>query len=780
MGSLPTQKCENRNSEPPRYPKKVIQIRPWSYKKRQNREKSYLDRISKVPLAVRISRNVKLTTVYRQDLASTATTANASENRMSAIRNNQNGAALLGAVIALVVLMSIAAVMAVNTASDTRLRGAFGHTIEGFYAAESGLNIGMARFKNIFLDYNVPTSADFVEQTVAVGDRQVTYSLNERPGNPRSVVIPAGEVFAGVNSQQFSYVVSSQASNGINDTEARVGAEFLVSYIPLFQFVAFYRDDLEILPGPDMFLTGRVHTNGNLYLNANSELHVEDAPAEGVNTVQVSAGENIYRGRKDGNTCGGTVVIDKLEDVVAPAGDLDPRNLDCSGGATRLVPQSELDAWQGSIKSQIETITIPEPDIIDRGTGIFWNKADLRIVLKLNAPDNLPAGPQLAHSLEVQHASGARDIPLTNRLHQFMRDNAWNAASSTYVDTMPVFYTDVPVAGPLCTCDDATPLCNNAAPTCYDDLIPDITTGSVRPGGVYGSVMGQPDNFDLDYRRGGYYNWREQKWMLLLNINIGDLIRWNDERGEPFFATADATHGGIVIYATVEGPASAGVNNYGVRLFGGANLAIPGGIDVVANPTGLTVVSDQAMYVLGDYNRGLVDPATLQPWADQAILPRQPAAIIGDSINVMSEGYWRPDPFCAVINPLCRDGQSVVPLTSGPRDGFTTVINAAFLGGVDTTPEGFVGTYNGGMENYPRFHETWSGQWLRYRGSFVSLGEPEHVQGLWCGTGDTCNIYNPPKRDWNFDTAFNDVANLPPLTPRFTFLKQRVFAQEFK
>jgi len=102
------------------------------------------------------------------------------------------------------------------------------------------------------------------------------------------------------------------------------------------------------------------------------------------------------------------------------------------------------------------------------------------------------------------------------------------------------------------------------------------------------------------------------------------------------------------------------------------------------------------------------------------------------------------------------------------------------LGGVDNTPSGFASNYNGGIENYPRFHEDWSGVWFRYRGSFVSLGEPEHVDGPWCGTGGSCNIYDPPNRDWDFDTEFNDTANLPPLTPRFTFLEQRVFAQELK
>ncbi len=671
--------------------------------------------------------------------------------------NRERGTALLGAVIALVVLLSIAAVMAVNTTSDARLRGAFTHTLTGFYAAESGLNIGMARFKNIFLDYNVPTSSDLVAQSISVGDRTVDYDLTERAGNPKSVVIPAGEVFSGVNSLEYSYVVAATAKNAVGDREASVGAEFLVSYIPLFQFAAFYRNDLEILPGPDMTLTGRVHTNGDLYLNANSTLRIEDNPALGINTVQVSAGGDIYRGRKNSSNCTGTVRIDKLEDIVAPSGDLDPAQIPCGGSGTRIVPSSELDQWQGSIKNRLETINIPEPDIILKGTGIFWSKADLRIVLKLDTPDTLGAGPVLDHAIEVQSASGARDIALTAALHNFMRDSAWNAANSSFPGTMPVFYTDVPLAGPGCGCNGATPSCGNALPACYAGGLPNRGAG-----GAYAANMGTAGNFDQDYRRGGFYNWREGDWMLLLNINIGDLLLWNQQNGSPFFSNSDATHGGLVVFATVEGAASNGINNYGVRVFGGADLAIPGGIDASANPTGLTIVSDQALYVLGNYN-------------DDVGLPRQPAALIGDSINVLSEAYW--DPTCAGTS--CRDGQSATSLPSGFRNGAATVINTAFLGGVDTTPGGFGGNYNGGLENYPRFHETWGGT-LRYRGSFVSLGEPTHVDGAWCGTGPSCNIYNPPTRDWNFDTAFNDIANLPPLTPRFTFLKQRIFAQELK
>jgi len=111
----------------------------------------------------------------------------------------------------------------------------------------------------------------------------------------------------------------------------------------------------------------------------------------------------------------------------------------------------------------------------------------------------------------------------------------------------------------------------------------------------------------------------------------------------------------------------------------------------------------------------------------------------------------------------------------------TTTMNTAFLAGVDnTTP----GKYNGGLENYPRFHEAWGGSTLAYRGSFVSLGTPAHVSGNWCETGGSsvsgCNIYNPPLRNWDYDPDFNDVKNIRPLTPRFVSVEQVLFSQDLR
>ncbi len=210
----------------------------------------------------------------------------------------------------------------------------------------------------------------------------------------------------------------------------------------------------------------------------------------------------------------------------------------------------------------------------------------------------------------------------------------------------------------------------------------------------------------------------------------------------------DSTSGGLVWHLTVKGPDSADPNNYGVRVKEGRELKATDPLAPAIR--GLTVVTDQAMYVQGHFNMD----------------NKKPAAFLADSLNVLSNAWY--------------DGSNTGS-SGGPPPAADTTINAAFLSGTDTTGdiEGPVGQdkalYNGGLENYPRFHENWTGDTLKYRGSFVSLNQPRHVDGLWDD-----QEYNPPIRDWGYDTDFNDASKLPPLSPRFVYVVQDLFLRDFE
>src|SRR5262249_14869091 len=151
--------------------------------------------------------------------------------------------------------------------------------------------------------------------------------------------------------------VSSTAENAAGDEEATLGGQFLVHKVPIFQFLAFSKDSLFIAPGATMSLHGRVHTNGNLYMNVlagtgTATLYVGDLQPS-MPYVQVSAAKNIYRGvnkpAEQGQICTGTVMIDKLQDTVAPTPDLDPRELTCVGNGSSPVLTATLNAYLGSL-----------------------------------------------------------------------------------------------------------------------------------------------------------------------------------------------------------------------------------------------------------------------------------------------------------------------------------------------------------------------------------------------------------------------------------------------
>jgi hypothetical protein len=74
-----------------------------------------------------------------------------------------------------------------------------------------------------------------------------------------------------------------------------------VEWTPLFQFAVFYDADLEIHAGPDMTLSGRVHSNRDMYLGGGSTITMD--------TNYVRAVGGIYRSKKNGAVAGGNVDI---------------------------------------------------------------------------------------------------------------------------------------------------------------------------------------------------------------------------------------------------------------------------------------------------------------------------------------------------------------------------------------------------------------------------------------------------------------------------------------
>jgi hypothetical protein len=664
-------------------------------------------------------------------------------------RLRREGFAVVTVLLLAVVLMALLAAMFALTNVEIASSRTNADITSGFYAAEAGLNVRGEQIRSEFQGYVRPSgtspdeldacagtnvgTGDFRCQTQAYNQRTVTtYVLEDARNNDpndadRTITIPPGELFAGLSAIQYRYSVLSEAVPP-NETrpEAILEMTFRVRLVPMFQFAAFYDKDLEIGPGPSMTLDGRVHANGDIYLNTGNTLRINGQVTAAVRSG--GTGGNVHRGGKavDGR-CRPTVLVESLVAGVAP-------ELACQEGSSFTpVPQSALEPFQGQIRTGLDTLTVPPPAEFDPA-GLYWQQADVRVALDLRS--GLENARVVALRPDTVGGIPQEDAILTGHLEACLAADADDRG-----------YGVRPHTGITGT------------PTPRDPASAAVFGGDVRAVEWSNSFRDRWENRADANARNAY--------RLMLEVDVAGLLDCLHDERTDFFVGRPAgqdgidsvRNGGLVWFFTVLGAdETAASSGYGVRLRNADALAATasGAPDI----NGLTIVSDQAVFTSGHYNR--------TDW--------RPAAVLADTIHVLSGAR------VAANGRYTTD--AATPRVLSQRAAVDTTVNAAFLANTDTTGGadgvgGQGGAYNGGLENYPRFHETWSWRTLNYAGSFVSLGEPLRSTGTWPGTGGSVGVYDPPVRAWSYDTRFNDVANLPPLTPRFVYLVLERFIREF-
>ena len=218
---------------------------------------------------------------------------------------------------------------------------------------------------------------------------------------------------------------------------------------------------------------------------------------------------------------------------------------------------------------------------------------------------------------------------------------------------------------------------------------------------------------------------RESKTVRPIDINVGALAAWSQTNSG--FGPISSVY---VIDRRILPTNVLGA----VRVQNGATLP--------AN--GLTVSTARPLYVWGHFNQ----PNSAHLGTANTTATR-PASLVGDALTILSTAW--------------TDANSSSPVAS--RTAADTTVNAAILTGVVETawqPDPLSG-YSGGMENFPRFLETWgSSRTLTYNGSMVRMFPSQYATSPW-GKSD---VYSPPRRNWAYDMNFNDANKLPPLTPR--------------
>jgi hypothetical protein len=180
---------------------------------------------------------------------------------------------------------------------------------------------------------------------------------------------------------------------------------------------------------------------------------------------------------------------------------------------------------------------------------------------------------------------------------------------------------------------------------------------------------------------------------------------------------------------------------------------------VASGLTGLTFVTENPVYIQGDYN------------ASQAgfVNPHAATAVIGDAVTLLSNNWTDANSFVNPYNPGARPRNVSwyrVAIIAGKGIGFQRPT-------AGNPPTDF-GT-DGGAHNFLRYLE--SGSTLNYRGSIATFYYNRQATGLY----KCCNtVYGAPTRNYNFDTDFLNPATLPPLTPVFRDINALGFSQEIR
>lgn len=157
-------------------------------------------------------------------------------------------------------------------------------------AAEAATEMVIARMNRDFLHQSVNPDLDVYRSLTPESlqsEWPLQFEFGDGDGAPGvtgveslgpAVVTNLNSQFAGLYGLVTPYRVTSTARtrDGLHTVAATVVQDIQLASIPVFQFAIFYTLDLEINPGPKMVVTGKVHSNGDIYTAPVSGLEYKD------------------------------------------------------------------------------------------------------------------------------------------------------------------------------------------------------------------------------------------------------------------------------------------------------------------------------------------------------------------------------------------------------------------------------------------------------------------------------------------------------------------------
>jgi hypothetical protein len=608
-----------------------------------------------------------------------------------------------------------------------------------------------------------------------------------------------GPPYSGLESVGATYeiIANAQNQNSMYKITSTVGQQVLFGQIPIFQFAIFYNDTMEIDPGANMTVSGLVHGNTNLYIDPNTGVTLtfsNDVSATGTIVMGENPEDPTSRGQ-------GTTIFDG-----AHLSDVNPLNLpvgtNTSGNTTNVAQ---------SVDAILQVPPAGESPNSSVGTNRLYNQVDMIVTISNNNVITVTSGINVNNGATIISNNQWASFVSTNGNFYNMRDGAevdpvdinvgnlrqWSATNtvlrpllaamrgssdadvqSVYVvdqrflsnavvttnftfttNTTTVTTTTYPGSGtyvpPVTTNTTTTtsptfPAANTYVPPILATNLTSTTTTSLpNPTNYVGTPLTNTTvTTTSSHPSAGTYT-----GSVTTNGSGGSrTYTYNLITGYTYNLITGYIYSGVTgyTYAFINGVTTNA--NYTTNLveYGEPGIVLTNGGTLPSN--GLSIASPDPTYIVGNWNctnnngQGMTQTFNVSDTL--------PSAVYCDAVTILSSA-WNP-------------ANSTSNLTD--RIATPDTVNAALLTGIVPSNGSY---YSGGVENFVRFQENWSGVNLYYNGSMVEMFSSHIANYPWPGTGV---VYNPPVRNWAFDTNFSNPSQLPPLTPRVIYLNRARWA----
>ncbi len=481
----------------------------------------------------------------------------------------------------------------------------------------------------------------------------------------------------------------------------------------LWQAMMWFEGDLELFPTPAMPLYGWIHTNSNAYL-----AHANNSNELTINSDFTYTGNSSTLHKGDASTiqndAGLVYGVTYLQQLIEP------------GWANWKPP-----VWNnGGYSAQVSNVTRIDPLSKPRDEVVNTADAD--------------------HNNDSLREIIERPVDTDGNGKRVKDDDSTDFKERRY-------YTSA----------DLKIIVNRSTAVAVGDRIKILDKDDNRLTGTFvnnvvnqalgkDATTGLPSTKTLyDYRQAGNVTSASAPAAYTAN---GDITATNIDVSKltPLLDGYTGYQGGVIYFKDETPTDTAGVSNQrAARLQKGGTL-----------PTiGMTFVTEDGVYIHGDYNTGTTYDATTGAITAQ---PNSNATTGADPLqNVVGTYAIKPAAICGdAVTFLSNAWQDVYDATTptNSRVSLPTTYNSAFMSGyvpTDTTSSSTAGVRSGGGINFPRVLENWNGQALTYHGSMVQLYDSQVFNSPWVPS-----IYGAPKRPWNFENRFID--NPPPGPLEFT------------